>query len=229
MRRLSHDSRRLLPASRPRRARAFTLIEALVVAAVIALLAALLLPSLARARLQARLAKVRAELYQVSLALVAYEQEFGMYPHASTSCFAGGAEAERNYSHLPPVLAGRYMGSIPEDVFNPGCSYKYLRPGRGWGNNGPSSVTLYVPRDFPYDRFDGSPRDDLSYWSERGSPVEFVVWSVGPSGPRNAFESHDLLHYPIPRRTWYRRTRGLEGEGVVPLIKMRKRFIQWEG
>ena len=202
--------------------------------AIVVLLVAILLPTLNRARLLARLTKVRAELNQIGLGLVAYHQSYGVYPHASDACMGGGADAKSNYNHLPLDLAGRYMMDRPEDPFNPapGATYKYLRPGLGWQNNTPGcSIQIWVPKNFPHDRRDedlsAGCANDRMYWDEKDCPVEFVVWSVGPSGPVNAIES-STRHYPIPKRTWYDPDRGHYGWGVIPLIKSKKHgFIRW--
>jgi len=213
----------------------FTLIELLVVVAIVVLLVSILMPSLAHARLLARLAKVRGELYQIGLGLVTYHQSYSVYPHASDACMGGGADAEHNYSHLPLDLAGRYLMDRPLDPFNPapGATYKYLRPGLGWQNNTPGcSIQIWVPKDFPRDRRDEALSEgctkDRMYWSEKDCPVEFVVWSVGPAGPVNAVQS-SMRHYPIPKRTWYHPERGRNGWGVIPVIKSKKHgFIRWE-
>jgi prepilin-type N-terminal cleavage/methylation domain-containing protein/prepilin-type processing-associated H-X9-DG protein len=60
------------PNLSPRRTRAFTLIEILVVVAIIALLVAILLPALARAREQARSTQCLTQLKQMGTAIVMY-------------------------------------------------------------------------------------------------------------------------------------------------------------
>lgn len=201
--------------------------------AVIALLISILVPSLQLARFQARLTQVRGELYQIALGLTTYKETYKVYPHASSACFGGEADDQYNYSRLPLGL-GRYCLVRARDPFNPApnATYKYLRPGLGWQNGLPGgSIQIWVPKDFPYDKRDedlsaGWTKDKM-YYDEKASPVEFVVWSVGPSGPVNAVES-DMRHYPIPKRTWYRRSTGLNGPGVIPVIGSKKHgLIQW--
>ena len=205
----------------------FSLIELLVVAAVIALLLAVLLPALARARLQAKIVRARGELYQIAVGLTAYHDDWEAYPLAAEYCAAGGAEAE-NYNHLPPVLQERrYLSFRPEDIFNPGKTYKYAKPGIGWGNGALSWLGVWVPKDFPHDARDSDPADDLCYWDERTSPVKFAVWSVGPAGPKDAIES-SRLHYPVPKRTWYWSANGPYSEGVITIIRAKQGFIQSE-
>ncbi len=80
----------MLPAKQlktPFRFRSFTLIELLVVIAIIAILAALLLPALNKARDRGRAAKCVANLRQVTLGLLEYNNEFkiGVRADAPTS------------------------------------------------------------------------------------------------------------------------------------------------
>ena len=54
----------------------FTLVETLVVIAIIGVIAALLLPSLVRGKETAKVARVRAELYGIGLALDMYAADY---------------------------------------------------------------------------------------------------------------------------------------------------------
>jgi len=209
--------------------RAFTLIEVLIVAAVIALLVSILLPALARARLQAKVTRVRAELYQVTVGLEMYQQSWRDYPWASSFCFGGGTTGEA-YNRLPPELDARYIGGIGEDRFNPGQKYKYAR-WVGWNNGSPdSSITIWLPKAFPFDRPDSDPGEDVRQSKFKTGPLEYVVWSVGPGGdPFDAsVTACDIYRVPVPKRTWYSYTNGLNGDGVIPVIKTKKQgFFQW--
>jgi prepilin-type N-terminal cleavage/methylation domain-containing protein len=60
---------------------AFTLVELLVVIAVTALLMSILLPVLHTARQISRAVACASNLKQLSLALIAYDQENGTFPH----------------------------------------------------------------------------------------------------------------------------------------------------
>ena len=74
MRTMSRRARHTLPSPRPA-ARAFTLVELLVVIGIIALLISILLPSLSKSREQARRAACLSNLRQVHQALVLYAND----------------------------------------------------------------------------------------------------------------------------------------------------------
>jgi type II secretion system protein G len=63
-----------------RRARAFTLIEILIVIAIIATLAGLLMTAVASARTQAKIRLVQGRITLLKTALASYENDFGDYP-----------------------------------------------------------------------------------------------------------------------------------------------------
>jgi len=210
--------------------RGWTLIELLVVVAIIAGLLAILVPALSRARLQARVAKVRSELYQLAIGLETYHAQWKDYPWASAFCFAGGAAGEA-YNRLPPELNHKYIGGLGEDLFNPGQKYKYLRD-IGWNNGEPGSpITVWYPKRFPYDRPDGNPRDDL--WQAarcKSGPITFAIWSTGPGGDpfKTSISACEIYRIPIPKRTWYSFVNRENGNGVIPIIKTNRHgFVQW--
>ena len=60
--------------------RAFTLIELLVVISIIALLVSLLLPALQKAKESAQVTQCQSTVKQFALALMLYEEDFGMFP-----------------------------------------------------------------------------------------------------------------------------------------------------
>lgn len=76
--------------SKSRRARAFTLIEVLVVVAVIALLVAILLPSLSRAREQTRMSICKANIKQLMTGMLLYTAEYKTLPATQSTFYFRG-------------------------------------------------------------------------------------------------------------------------------------------
>jgi prepilin-type N-terminal cleavage/methylation domain-containing protein len=176
--------------------RAFTLIELLVVIAVIGVLAGFLLPALGRARVSAKVAKAKVELNQIGLALQMYARDWEAFPPARTYC-AGCPGKEEDYYETPVELEGKYLSRRMLDPFNAKRTYKYIKPGAGYSNNAPTLIVVWVPTVWPRDE-----GKDKWYGSEKTSPVQWAVWSVGPSGPKSFWQS-DLIHLPVPPRLWY--------------------------
>ncbi len=229
------------------RARGFTLVELLVAVAIIALLLAILLPGLARARLKAKTVKVHAELRGICLALDTYFLEQNDYPLAQSYC-AGESQSMEQYFELPlELFEGRYLSGRMKtdqghgyfrfrDPFDPnGHSYKYLRPGVGWGNNHQlTSHRIWVPNDFPadhgedtcYPTYKPNPDPDAQPWErwikDKLSPVDYAVWSCGPGGPigwlawqeSQMSDDPNRSHLPVPERNWYPNT-GANGEQII--------------
>ncbi len=96
--------------------RAFTLIEVLVVVAVIATLLGILLPATGRARLQAKVVTVNAELRGIGLALEAYSfDNDSHYPPTRVDCMLG-----EHYYQLPLELTeAGYLPAPPPRRFSP--------------------------------------------------------------------------------------------------------------
>ena len=176
---------------------AFTIIEVLVVIGIIAALGAMLLPAMGEARVAARVSRAHGELRQVTISLQLYQDCYNVFPPARTFCASQMPNID-DYNHLPPELVrSRCIDSLPEDIFNPGHTYKYVAPGLGWANGDLSILAIWVPNKFPKDTGQETP-----YFDQKSSPVKCAVWSVGPSGPKSVFDS-DALRYPMPPRYWY--------------------------
>jgi len=184
--------------------RAFSLIEVLVVIATIALLLAILLPATGRARLQAKVLTVNAELRDIALALEAYSFDHdGAHPPTRVDCMLGD-----HFYQLPPELAdGGYLPAASpetflsaglEDRFNTGHTYKYRSVGTLVYNRTyvvEEGAYLWVPDSFP----DNEQGEGQTYSTPETSPVTWVLYSHGPN-----FDDARMrkLEYPVPRRTW---------------------------
>jgi prepilin-type N-terminal cleavage/methylation domain-containing protein len=114
---------------------AFTLIELLVVTAIIALLLGILLPVTGRARLQAKVLTVNAELRDIGMALEAYSLDNSdKYPPTRVDCMLGGHFYQLpcelvESKYLPAPSDNTFMAAGIEDRFNRGYTYKYRTVG----------------------------------------------------------------------------------------------------
>lgn len=185
--------------------RAFTLIELLVVTAVVALVMGILLPALGRARLQAKVVAVNAELQVIGMALEAYSfDNDDAYPPTRVDCMLGG-----HFYQLPVELAeGKYlprpgedtfMSTGMEDRFNRGYTYKYRSVGTLLYNRTVvvrNGASLWIPDGFP----DNEHEEGRDYADPRESPVSWVLYS---EGPRFDLSRMKQLKYPVPTSTWY--------------------------
>lgn len=191
----------------------FSLIELLVVIAIIGILASLMFPAISRSKERAKVTKVHVELRGLGMALEMYAMDFdGALPPVRVDC---NANLSSHWCRFPKELAELdYLprGSRPgmevmmEDVFDPGHTYKYARPGPCW-INGTSGGThrMWIPDDFPV----GQSRAGGYASDPDTSPVRWALWSQGPD-PGSRKSNH--RHAPLGRESWY------EGTGDQGLI-----------
>ncbi|MBN1344587.1 MAG: type II secretion system protein [Phycisphaerae bacterium] len=101
--------------------KAFTLIELLVVVAIIALLLTILVPTISRARYQAKVARTKAQLQGISVALHNFANEQGDFP--TSDPFSGGTLENPNMPsgahHLAYALVGEPTGDLYPGVKKP--------------------------------------------------------------------------------------------------------------
>lgn len=199
----------------------FTLIELLVIISILAVLMGILLPSLSRAREQARIVVVNAELRQIGLALEDYFEDNQKFPPTQEDCISG--RLTDHLYQLPKVLAtDGYLPSMPstnpmstimEDRYNRGRTYKYRSLGEvikdrdiidKW-----IKAKLWIPDNFPTNS-SINPNEGRWYPNENCphtllSPVTWVVFSLGPRFSERWLEEKLGFEnrYPVPKQLWY--------------------------
>jgi prepilin-type N-terminal cleavage/methylation domain-containing protein len=184
---------------------AFTLIELLVVTAIIALLMGILLPVTGRARLQAKVLTVNAELREIGMALEAYSfDNSDKYPPTRVDCMLGGHFYQLpcelvESKFLPAPGEDSFMAAGIEDRFNRGYTYKYRTVGTLIYNRTvvvQNGAYLWIPDGFP----NNEKEEGRDYSDPKESPVSWVLYSEGPR-----FDSDRMreLNYPVPTNTWY--------------------------
>lgn len=193
----------------------FTFVELLVVMAVIALLITVLLPSLAKAKLQAGIVVVNADLRQIGLALELYYFDNREYPPTRQDCNNG--DLHDHLYQLPKQLseseylpaAGKYdaVATIMEDRFNRGHTYKYRSVGESIVDRDIISkwipAKLWVPDGFPVSCNELRAADGQWYSKPGECPVSWVVFSLGPQFDEQWLKDTAENRYPIPQETWY--------------------------
>jgi len=199
--------------------RAFTLIELLVVVAIIALLLGILMPVMGRARLDAKVLVVNAELRDIGLGLEAYGLDHeGRYPPTRVDCMLGGHFYQlpcelTDCGYLPPPPTDSFMAAGFEDRFNRGYTYKYRSVGPLIYNRTQTvenGAFLWVPDGFP----DNEQEEGQAYSDAGDCPVSWVLYSQGPEFDLDRMRE---LNYPVPSQTWYERhTRS----GVITLLRL---------
>ena len=198
--------------------RAFSLMELLVVTAIVTLAMGILIPVTGRARLQAKVVAVNAELRQIGLALEGYALDCeGKYPPTRVDCMLGGhfyqlPEELVACGYLPAPTPDSFMAAGIEDRFNRGYTYKYRTVGLMIYNRTTKieeGAYLWVPDGFP----DNEQAEGQTYSNLKDSPVSWVLYSQGPRFDDARMKE---LLYPVPRDTWYN-----PGTGRGVIVRMR--------
>ncbi|MGD2094996.1 MAG: type II secretion system protein [Phycisphaerales bacterium] len=185
--------------------RGFTLIELLVVVSITALLMGILLPAMGRARLQAKIVAVNAELRDIGMALELYSSDNNnKYPPTRVDCMLGGHFYQLpvelvESGYLPAPSEDSFMAAGIEDRFNRGYTYKYRSVGELIYNRTfviEDGAYLWIPDGFPSKEQD----EGDTYYNLKDSPVSWVLYSEGPDFDLDRMKE---LNYPVPRKTWY--------------------------
>jgi type II secretory pathway pseudopilin PulG len=169
-------------------------VELLVVITILCTLMALLLPALHAATTTAKVTQARSDLRQISLALHKYYLDHEVLPPARKYCLT---EKRNQYLVTPRELfIGGYLDASLPDVFDRDCAYHYTAVGPGFVNDSPVTIKFLLPQAFPE-----SGGDWVKYSQPDRSPVQCILWSVGPAGTPD-FEV--LLGFnPLDPAQWY--------------------------
>jgi general secretion pathway protein G len=143
----------MLRSSRPRRSRAFTLVEMLLVLVILAVLAAIVIPKFAGRSQQAKETAAKSQISSIELALDAFEVDTGFYPQGSAGLNALVEEPNNTQNWKGPYL----KKGIPNDPW--GNPYIYNYPGK----NNPKGYDLMSVG--PDGRAGGD--DDITNWDTK--------------------------------------------------------------
>ncbi|MFA6424604.1 MAG: type II secretion system protein [Phycisphaerae bacterium] len=202
----------------------FTLTELLVVIAIIGLLMGILLPSLSRARGQAKIVAVNAELRQIGICLDMYMNDNSRKPPPTRKdCTLGWEDHQLPpelvaFGYLPRPASGSGMSAGIEDRFHCSNTYKYWAVGELYQNGkftAQKKASLYIPTGFSCQ--EGSPETDIQCDDLAKSPVTWVIYSQGPK--YDDFETLKELHGPVPQRTWYSPQKR---KGIIVRMELKK-------
>jgi type II secretory pathway pseudopilin PulG len=195
-----------------------------VVITIIGLLLGILSPLLSRAREQAKVVAVNAELRQIGICLDMYMNDNnGKHPPTRKDCTLGWEDHQLPPElvaggYLPPPAPGSGMSAGIEDRFHSGNTYKYWGVGELYQNGrfiARKKALLYIPANFPFQ--DGTPKADIPYDDPVTSPVTWVIFSQGPKF--DDFEILKQLNGPVPQRTWYSPQKR---KGIIVRMRLKK-------
>ena len=169
--------------------RRFTLIELLTVIAVIAILAGMLLPAIARAKDKAKVAKARAEIKALELAVKQYESTYGCLPVAAVSTITDpGALSDPDYSSLIRRLSCTFT---PTSDYNT-RGIKFMEVTTAGEYKDPWKNRYEVVFDANYD---GKIDKDTAKGPYADVLKSIAIWSWGPDGKQNKGDGDDVTNW----------------------------------
>lgn len=191
-----------------------TLVELLIVIGIIALLTGIFVPSMAQARLQAKILAVNSDLRQIGLALECYYLDCREYPPTREDCNLGTL-VDHLYQmpvqlteggYLPQAGENDTMATVMEDRFNRGHTYKYRSVGECIRDRDTIDKwiksSLWVPQGFPANN--STVEEDGQWYDElKDSPVRWALFSLGPKFDESWLDGQLENRYPASKEVWF--------------------------
>ena len=172
-------------------ARAFTLVELLIVVAIIAILAAIAVPNFLEAQTRAKVSRTKADMRALAVALEAFRVDNTKLPSNSTNVMnpilrsiGREKETETEFAGIGRLLTSpvAYVSSIPFDIFNTEAL-------RFWFSNWPELPPLILVQSsvlyFPVGRADDGVAEH-SYTLQSAGPdlqIWFQIQNKSPGDP----------------------------------------------
>ncbi|MBI1387207.1 MAG: prepilin-type N-terminal cleavage/methylation domain-containing protein [bacterium] len=173
-------------------ARAFTLIELLIVVAIIGILAAIAVPNFLNAQVRAKIAGAEADMRNLGTAIGMYTLDYNKPPRTTTDgCYTGTCQGSQlsRFTRLSKLTTPiSYMSSVPEDKFNT----EQLR----LESSEPTNTYPYWEPVFA-DNY-RTPTGLGRHFRDQGHPnKQWALMSYGPDGDFEAAGGGDLAPYEV--------------------------------
>ncbi len=185
--------------------RAFTLIELLIVVAIIAILAAIAVPNFLEAQVRSKVARTKADMRSVAVALEAYATDINKYPPDFTDgvhTFIG------RLKHLTTPVA--YITNLPNDFFAEAIAIGPTSKSTLYREGASLSGAVIHPIVYDYAKFDEG-YDTYALWAEITHSPESVAWALNSPGP----DIHDHIYLGFPGLVIYDPTNGTISKGQI--------------
>jgi prepilin-type N-terminal cleavage/methylation domain-containing protein len=181
------------------RAKAFTLIELLIVIGIISILALIALPNMLEAQTRAKISRAKADIRTIATAMEAYAVDANKYPPNFNTGMYPGIVVESEYLSFAALTTPvAYVSTAPLDVFGPDA----LWPTRG-------SYFDYVGIDTVNGQSELYDPGNVAYWQGHA-----LKWYIASRGPNNQFDMAALNMHQLPQGI-YDTTNGTISDGDV--------------